>query len=96
MPRASRKHGAVPMPLAPRVARAIDLAIGRRSSGPIFVGITYLGGGHGHAAVAGAAQHDVAKVREVQHGLHVLHVGVESDPFLAAEVSALAHAGERA
>lgn len=34
-----RKGGkVVTMPLAPRVARAIDLAVGERSSGPIFLG----------------------------------------------------------
>jgi hypothetical protein len=34
-----RKAGkTVTMPLAPRVARAVDLAIGERSSGPVFIG----------------------------------------------------------
>jgi integrase/recombinase XerD len=34
-----RKSGkTVTMPLAPRVARAIDLAIGERTTGPVFLG----------------------------------------------------------
>jgi Thiamine-binding protein len=55
----TRKGGkVVTIPLAPRTARAIDLALGERTGGPVFLAY---GGAHGaHLDLGGARGEEVA------------------------------------
>lgn len=58
------------------------------------VGGPICGAGDGHAPVAGATEHDVVEVLELEHRHHVLHMGGEVNRLAGTEVGPLAHASQ--